>query len=214
MKNIKLMNKFITFEGIDGCGKTTQINLVSKYLNNIGENNIIVREPGGTDVSEKIRQILLDDKNQISNNTETLLFLSSRSQLINEIVIDNIKKKQFTICDRYTDSTLAYQGYGRGLDLSILNTLNNFATSHIKPDITFILDIELSESIKRIGKNRDRMEQSGMKFLARVKNGYYDIAASNKKRYQLINCGNRSIESINDEIINKINDYYKELINV
>ena len=208
------MNKFITFEGIDGCGKTTQINLVSKYLNSIKEDNIIVREPGGTEISEKIRQILLDEKNQISNITETLLFLSSRSQLMNEVVIDNIEKKKFTICDRYTDSTLAYQGYGRGLNIDTLNMLNDFATSHIKPDITFILDIELSESIKRVGENKDRMEQSGLDFLARVKKGYYDIAMNDKNRYKLVDCGHRSIESINNEIIDKINNYYKELINV
>ena len=208
------MNKFITFEGIDGCGKTTQINLVSKYLNSIKEDNIIVREPGGTEISEKIRQILLDEKNQISHITETLLFLSSRSQLMNEVVIDNIEKKKFTICDRYTDSTLAYQGYGRGLNIDTLNMLNDFATSHIKPDITFILDIELSESIKRVGENKDRMEQSGLDFLARVKKGYYDIAMNDKNRYKLVDCGHRSIESINNEIIDKINNYYKELINV
>tara|TARA_Y100000994_G_scaffold170423_1_gene140392 strand:- start:294 stop:920 length:627 start_codon:yes stop_codon:yes gene_type:complete len=208
------MNKFITFEGIDGCGKTTQINLVSKYLNSIKEDNIIVREPGGTEISEKIRQILLDEKNQISHITETLLFLSSRSQLMNQVVIDNIEKKKFTICDRYTDSTLAYQGYGRGLNIDTLNMLNDFATSHIKPDITFILDIELSESIKRVGENKDRMEQSGLDFLARVKKGYYDIAMNDKNRYKLVDCGHRSIESINNEIIDKINNYYKELINV
>jgi len=207
------MNKFITFEGIDGCGKTTQINLVSKYLNSIKEDNIIVREPGGTNVSEKIREILLDDKNEISDSTETLLFLSSRSQLINEIIKNNIKNNIFTICDRYTDSTLAYQGYGRGVEIKMLNMLNDFATSSIKPDLTFVLDIELSESIKRIGENKDRMEQSGLDFLNRVREGYYSIVDSNKERYKLIECGNRSVESINKEIITVVNSFYKGLIN-
>ena len=207
------MNKFITFEGIDGCGKTTQINLVSKYLNSIKEDNIIVREPGGTNVSEKIREILLDDKNEISDSTETLLFLSSRSQLINEIIKNNIKNNIFTICDRYTDSTLAYQGYGRGFEIKMLNMLNDFATSSIKPDLTFVLDIELSESIKRIGENKDRMEQSGLDFLNRVREGYCSIVDSNKERYKLIECGNRSVESINKEIITVVNSFYKGLIN-
>tara|TARA_B100000427_G_C15395609_1_gene545310 strand:+ start:182 stop:805 length:624 start_codon:yes stop_codon:yes gene_type:complete len=206
------MNRFITFEGIDGCGKTTQINLLSEYFYNIKKDNIIVREPGGTNVSEKIREILLDDKNQISDITETLLFLSSRSQLVNEIISNNIQNNIFTICDRYTDSTLAYQGYGRGLENSMLSILNDFATSSIKPDLTFVLDIELSESIKRVGKNQDRMEKSGLDFLNRVKEGYYSILNTNKERYRLIECGNRSIESINDEIIAIINDFYKELI--
>ena len=209
------MNRFITFEGIDGCGKTTQIDLLSQYLDSIGENNIIVREPGGTDVSEKIREILLDEKNKISDSTETLLFLSSRSQLMDEIISNNIKNGQFTLCDRYTDSTLAYQGYGRGLNITILEALNNFATSNIKPDITFVLDINLSESIKRIGKNRDRMEQSGIDFLTKVQNGYYTIINNNNnnKRYKLIDCNNRTIESINNEIITVIKDLYKGFIN-
>ena len=209
------MNRFITFEGIDGCGKTTQIDLLSRYLDSIGENNIIVREPGGTDVSEKIREILLDKKNKISYSTETLLFLSSRSQLMDEIISNNIKNGQFTLCDRHTDSTLAYQGYGRGLNITILEALNDFSTSNIKPDITFVLDINLSESIKRIGKNRDRMEQSGLDFLTKVQNGYYTIInnSDNNKRYKLIDCNNRSIESINNEIITVIKDLYKGFIN-
>ena len=208
------MNRFITFEGIDGCGKTTQIDLLSRYLDSIGENNIIVREPGGTDVSEKIREILLDKKNKISYSTETLLFLSSRSQLMDEIISNNIKNGQFTLCDRHADSTLAYQGYGRGLNIIILEALNNFATSDIKPDLTFVLDIDLSEAMKRIGNNQDRMEQSGLDFLAKVKKGYHAIVQSNSRKYKLIDCGSRNIESINDEIINKINNYYKGLINV
>ena len=209
------MNKFITFEGIDGCGKTTQIDLLSHYLDSIGENNIIVREPGGTDVSEKIREILLDKNNKISYSTETLLFLSSRSQLMDEITSNNIKNDQFALCDRHTDSTLAYQGYGRGLDITTLEALNNFATSNIKPDITFVLDINLSESIKRIGKNRDRMEQSGLDFLTKVQEGYYTIVnnSDNNKRYKLIDCNNRSIESINNEIIAIIKDFYKGFTN-
>ena len=207
------MNRFISFEGIDGCGKTTQINLLSKYLDSIDQDNVIVREPGGTKVSEKIRKILLDNNNHISNETETLLFLSARSQLINEIISKNIKENKFTICDRYTDSTLAYQGYGRGLDLKKIKLLNDFATSNIKPDLTFILDIELSDSIKRIGKNRDRMEESGLDFLRKVSLGYQKIFTENNKRFKLINCGTRSISSINEEIIDIINVFYKGVIN-
>ena len=203
------MNKFITFEGIDGCGKTTQINLLSKHLDNRGKNNIIVREPGGTDISEAMREILLDNKNKISSYTETLLFLAARSQLVDEIIKKNINDNQFTLCDRYIDSTLAYQGYGRGLDKEELNTLNRFATSNIQPDLTFILDINLSESIKRIGKNMDRMEQGGIGFLKKVKKGYQIIANSNKKRYKLIDCKKKGIKTISDEIINSFNDKYK-----
>ena len=203
------MNKFITFEGIDGCGKTTQINLLSKYLDSIKKENIIIREPGGTNISEEIRKILLDNNNNINSYTETLLFLSSRSQLINEVIKESIKKDKFILCDRFTDSTLAYQGYGRGLAVDLLDSLNNFATENIKPDLTFILDVSLSESNKRIcRRDTDRMEQSGYKFLDRVRTGYIEISKKNKDRYILINCLDRNIQSINNEIIEIINKYY------
>ena len=203
------MNNFITFEGIDGCGKTTQIELLSEYLNSINKQNIIVREPGGTNISEDIRKILLDKNNNINSYTETLLFLSSRSQLINEVIKENIKNNNFVLCDRFTDSTLAYQGYGRGLDIRLLDLLNNFATEGIKPDLTFILDISLSESSERIHKRDiDRMEESGLNFLNKVKVGYMQIAKKDKNRYILLDCVNRDIKSISNEIIENINKYY------
>ena len=203
------MNKFITFEGIDACGKTTQIELLSEYLNSIKEENIIVREPGGTSISEEIRKILLDEKNDISSYTETLLFLSSRSQLINEVIKKNINKRKFILCDRFTDSTLAYQGYGRGLDIGLLNSLNDFATENIKPDITFILDVSTEQSSERMNKRDiDRMEQSGIDFLNRVKEGYVKIAQQNKTRYVLLDCLDKSIELIKNEIIETVNSLY------
>ena len=203
------MNKFITFEGIDACGKTTQIELLSEYLNSIKAKNIIVREPGGTTISEQIRKILLDKKNNINSYTETLLFLSSRSQLINEVIKKSIKKGEFILCDRFTDSTLAYQGYGRGLDIGLLDSLNDFATENIKPDLTFILDISVDRSDERINKRDiDRMEQSGADFLNRVKEGYVKIAQKDKTRYILIDCFDRDIKSISNEIIEIINKNY------
>ena len=203
------MNKFITFEGIDACGKTTQIELLSKYLDSIKEKNIIVREPGGTTISEQIRKILLDKKNNINSYTETLLFLSSRSQLINEVIKKSIKKGEFILCDRFTDSTLAYQGYGRGLDIGLLDSLNDFATENIRPDLTFILDVSVDRSNERINKRDiDRMEQSGADFLNRVKEGYVKIAQKDKTRYVLIDCFDRNIKSISNEIIEIINKNY------
>ena len=203
------MNKFITFEGIDACGKTTQIELLSEYLNSIKAKNIIVREPGGTTISEQIREILLDKKNDINSYTETLLFLSSRSQLIYEVIKKSIEKGEFILCDRFTDSTLAYQGYGRGLDIELLDSLNDFATENIKPDLTFILDISVDRSDERINKRDiDRMEQSGTDFLNRVKEGYVKIAQKDKTRYVLIDCFDRDIKSISNEIIEIINKNY------
>ena len=204
------MNKFITFEGIDGCGKTTQINLLSKYLDSKKQDNVIVREPGGTKISEKIREILLDKGNNINSYTETLLFLSSRSQLVNEIIKKNIEQNKFVLCDRFTDSTLAYQGYGRGLNIQLLNDLNNFATQNISPDLTFVLDINLSESNKRINKrNIDRMEQSGKEFLNKVKIGYQKISNIDKDRYIFIDCCGKDIDSIHFSIVKSINERYK-----
>ena len=129
---------FISFEGIDGCGKTTQINLLSNKLNENNIENIIVREPGNTLVSEKIRDILLDNANNINEISETLLFLASRSQLVTEIIEKSIIKNKVILCDRFIDSTIAYQGYGRGLDVNKLINLNSFATKEIYPDLTFI----------------------------------------------------------------------------
>ena len=204
------MNKIITFEGVDGCGKTTQINLLSDYLNNCNKKNVIVREPGGTSISEKIREILLDDSNSISSITETLLFLSSRSQLVNEVIRKEIDNCNFILFDRFVDSTIAYQGYGRGLDIKKLQSLNDFATDNLKPDLTFILDIELSESLRRIhSDNMDRMEKSGESFLKRVISGYKKMALEEKVRYKLIDCNNRIPEDISQEIILHVDKFYK-----
>tara|TARA_B110000438_G_C15522706_1_gene524918 strand:+ start:59 stop:688 length:630 start_codon:yes stop_codon:yes gene_type:complete len=204
------MNKIITFEGVDGCGKTTQINLLSDYLNSRNKENIIVREPGGTCISERIREILLDEDNSINSVTETLLFLSSRSQLVNEIIKKKMNNSKFILFDRFIDSTIAYQGYGRGLDIEKLKSLNDFATENLKPDLTFILDIELSESLRRINTNTmDRMEKSGKSFLKRVISGYKAIALEKQSRYKLIDCNNKKPNDINLEIIYHLDKFYK-----
>ena len=119
--------KLITFEGIDGSGKSTQIKLISEILHKNNIDNIVIREPGGTEISEKIRAILLDNNNTISKYTEALLFLSSRSQLVNEVIKPALNRGCYILCDRYIDSTIAYQGYGRGIDLSQIKVLNDLA---------------------------------------------------------------------------------------
>jgi len=204
------MNKFITFEGIDGCGKTTQIDLLSKYFNNCGKDCIIVREPGDTILSEKIRTILLDNRNSINKNSETLLFLASRSQLVTEIIETSIKKNKIILCDRFTDSTLAYQGYGRGIEINLLRKLNYFATNNLIPDLTFIFDINIKTALERLSyKKNDRMENSGYKFMSRVKNGYIKLARE-EKHYHLIDCDNKDIETINNEVVSIISKVYGE----
>ena len=200
------MKKFISFEGIDGCGKSTQIKLLSEKLTEVGINNIIVREPGDTNISNKIRSILLDKNNKISKISETMLFLSARSQLVNEKIIPFYEDGNIVLCDRYIDSTIAYQGYGRNLDVGMLEKLNKFATKNYIPDITFILDIDCKVAYERLkSSNLDRMELSGIGFLESVSHGYKKIASMNKDRCKVIDCSNKDIITIHEEIINIFN---------
>jgi len=201
-----LKNILITFEGIDGCGKSTQINLLSKYLNNIKMLNSIIREPGGTDISEKIREILLNNNNLIEANAETLLFLSARAQLVNEIMS---KSKNILLCDRYIDSTLAYQGYGRNQDIDLINKMNLFATNNIVPDLTVIFDIDPQIVCKRNNKNLDRMEKFGIDFQNEIRRGYLKIANQNQKRCHIIDCGEKDIRNIHLEVVKVVELYLR-----
>ncbi len=197
---------FITFEGIDGCGKTTQIELLKNSLEKQGENVLLTREPGAKGLGEKLREILLNYEGDVSSNCESFLFLADRAQHIDTIIKPAIEKGIIVICDRHTDSTVAYQGYGRGLDLKQIHYLNNIATSGIKPDLTFILDIDVETSLERIGKARDRMESAGIEFFNRVRNGYIEISKQEPNRVKLIN-GKDSIENIHNQIITYINEF-------
>ncbi len=201
------MNKglFITFEGIDGCGKTTQINLLKEYLENKGYNVLVTREPGAIGLGEKLREILLNYDGDVSSNCESFLFLADRAQHIDTIIKPAIDNGTIVLCDRHTDSTVAYQGYGRELNLKQIHYLNNIATNNIKPDITFILDIDVETSLERIGKNRDRMESAGIDFFNRVRNGYIEISKQEPNRAKLIN-GKNSIEEIKNQIIEMLNE--------
>ena len=195
------MKKFITFEGIDGCGKTTQINLLSEFLNKINLDNYIIREPGNTNISEKIRDILLNKENCISSESETLLFMSARAQLVKEIIIPKLKNNVIILCDRFSDSTLAYQGYGRGINIDVINQLNLFATKNISPYLTIILDVDpLIVLNRKLIKKEDRIESEGAIFQNKVRNGYLEIA-KNTKRCEILNCNNKTIEEVHLEIV-------------
>ena len=194
---------FITFEGIDGCGKTTQINLLKNYLENNGYKVILTREPGAKGLGEKLREILLNYDGEVSSNCESFLFLADRAQHIDTIIKPAIQNGVVVLCDRHTDSTVAYQGYGRSLDLDQIKQLNNIATSGIKPDITFILDIDIETSLTRIGKGRDRMENSGREFFERVRNGYIEISKQEPERVKLLN-GKDTIDDLNKQIIDSV----------
>ena len=183
-----MTGKFITFEGIDGSGKTTQIDLLETALKQRGISTSILREPGGTRLSEKIRDILLDRKNMhLSLSAESLLFVAARAQLMEEKIKPALERDKFVICDRFSDSTIAYQGYGRGLSIEYLEELNKFNTDSIQPDLTFILDIDPEKAALRMSSLAlDRMETTGIEFYLRVQEGYYEIARRFPKRCVLI----------------------------
>jgi len=190
---------FITFEGIDGCGKSTQLNLLAEYLKEKGLEVVITREPGAVGLGEKLREILLNYDGEVSSNCEAFLFLADRAQNIDTIVKPAIESGKVVLCDRHTDSTIAYQGYGRGVDLGQLKMLNNIATSGFKPDLTFIFDIDVETSQLRVGKNKDRMELAGLDFHNKVRDGYLKIAKEEPERVKVINSKD-SIENIFEQV--------------
>jgi len=196
--------KFITFEGIDGCGKSTQAKLLLEYMNKSGVETVLVREPGGTNISESIREILLhSSSSQMGDRTESLLMTASRAQLTQEVIIPNMDQGKFVIADRYSDSTLAYQGGGRNLDIEWLIKLNNYATFTLLPDITFFVDIRSEEALKRLDSNKDRIEGEGIEFQARVRKTYHELAERFNDRYVILD-GYGEIDDIHQKVLNEM----------
>lgn len=191
---------FITFEGIDGCGKTTQMNLLTEYLEKNGYDVVITREPGGKGLGEKIREILLNYDGDVSSNAEAFLFLADRAQNIENIVSPAVEAGKVVLCDRHTDSTIAYQGYGRGVDIERLTMLNNLATGGKKPDLTIIFDIDIETSMTRVGREKDRMESAGIEFFNNVRNGYLEIAKQEPARVKVIE-STRDIQTIHRDVV-------------
>jgi dTMP kinase len=192
----------ITFEGLDYSGKSTQVQLLSDRLATQDYRVLVLREPGGTEIGEKIRKILLDKANSgMTEASEMFLFSASRSQLVQEVVRPALEGGMIVICDRYYDSTTAYQGYGRGIALDVINTINRHATGGLSPDLTFFLDIPIKEIDKRMTaakKNKDRMESNGIEFYARVRDGYLQIA-KNESRYRIVD-GLQPIDDLHEFI--------------
>lgn len=197
---------FITFEGVDGCGKTTQMELLAKYLQDRGYEVIITREPGAKGLGEKIREILLHYDGEVSSRAESFLFLADRAQHIDKIIMPAVKAGKIVLCDRHTDSTIAYQGYGRGVDIDELVMLNNLATGKSKPDLTFVFDIDIETSMSRVGKEKDRMESAGVEFFEKVRKGYLEIAKQEPDRVKVID-STCSIEKIAQEVKDIIDMY-------
>lgn len=191
---------FITFEGCDGCGKTTQLELLAQYLKDKGFDVITTREPGAKGLGVKLREILLNYDGEVSSNCESFLFLADRAQHIDTIVKPAISAGKIVLCDRHIDSTVAYQGYGRGLDLQQINYLNTIATSGLKPDLTLLFDVDTETSMQRVGKNQDRMESAGIEFQERVRQGYLELAKSEPNRIKVLD-SRKTIEQLHQEVL-------------
>lgn len=198
-----MTGKLITFEGIDRCGKSAQIDQLITKLEANRVPFTLLREPGGTIIAEKIRDTLLTkEKELMSPITEYFLYSAARAQLVGEKIIPSLEQGYLVLSDRYYDSSTAYQGYGRDIDLKIVHQINRFATSGIKPDLTFLIDIDLDEMERRkklMNKKLDRMEDQNRTFFEKVRNGYLKIAAQESERFYVID-GKRTIDSIADEI--------------
>ena len=186
---------FITFEGADGCGKTTQIKLIDEYLRNKGYKTLLTREPGAKGLGTKLREILLNYDGEVSPRCESFLFLADRAQHVDCIIKPAVKEGIIVLCDRHTDSTIAYQGYGRGVNIDELKRLNDLATSGLKPDLTIVYDVDVETSQSRVGNEKDRMESAGKEFFERVRKGFLEIAKQEPERVKVID-STKTIEEI------------------
>ncbi len=195
---------FITFEGIDCCGKSTQARLLAERLEDSGRTVQLLREPGNTRLSEHIREILLNKEyTEMNERTELLLFAASRAQLVDEVILPALENNTVVVCDRFFDSTVAYQGYGRQLPLEDIIHINRIATQELVPDMTFFIDITPETAFERcrerLEAERDRMEESGIRFYERVINGYMHLAQEERGRFYVLD-GGKAVEDIHATI--------------
>lgn len=192
---------FLSLEGIDGAGKSTHLEFISEYLKSKGHQVIITREPGGTIIGEKIRELLLMS-DQINHNTELLLYFASRQELISNVIIPNLKNGVSVIADRFVDASIAYQGGGRKLGVEKIRQVYNLLEPRLKTDITFLFDVPLKLAMNRLQRSRqlDRIEKEPEEFFSRVQNTYYQLANSEPERIKII-MTNREIEKTREEII-------------
>ncbi len=200
---------FITFEGADGCGKTTQIQLIKEYLDKKNIENILTREPGGSDLGVHLRKILLHYENPVSNIAETFLYLADRAQHIEYKIKPALESGKIVLCDRHTDSTIAYQGYGREQNIDEIKHLNSIATAGVIPDLTIVFDIDTEIAQKRLQGEKDRLEAEGTEFHKKLRHGYLEIAKNDPKRVKVIDA-NKSIERVFSDTIKVI----EEILNV
>ena len=203
--------RFITFEGGEGCGKSTQIRLLAGRLRAAGREVLLTREPGGTGLAEKIRALVREESDDPPNSrAETLLFLASRAQLVESVIRPALVSGTWVLCDRFADSTFAYQGYGRRLDLDELKRINSFATGGLAPDRTILLNVSPEVSAKRMrareaatNTGADRMEKAGDDFHSRLRRGFLELAAAEPERFSVIQADG-GVEEVGETVWNSI----------
>lgn len=178
---------FITFEGTEGSGKSTHSKMLCNFLKSKGFNVLYTREPGGTVISEKIRNVLLDPKNKDMDVVcEMLLYMAARAQIVEKEILPALKKGKIVICDRFMDATLAYQGYAAGLDTKIIKKVGSLVTKGISPDVTFLLDIGVKQGLLRLRKGKDRIERKSLTFHKKVRKGYLALARQARQRIKIV----------------------------
>jgi len=205
------MSLFLTFEGPDGSGKSTQIRLLHRWLKEQGQPVLLSREPGGTPIGEQIRAVLHDVGNiAMLPNTEILLYSASRAQHVGQVIRPALERGELVLCDRYAESTIAYQGWGHGLDIELLHTITVFATGGLRPDLIIYLDIDVEEGLRRkldafeSGEAEwNRMDQKAQTFHERVRQGYLTMASQEPEKWLVLD-GSRSIEDIHQKIVDRV----------
>ena len=203
---------FITFEGIDGCGKSTQLELAAKKLGEQSFPLLVTREPGGTAIAEKIREILISPQNsEMVNECELLMYLAARAQHVREKIIPAIEQGFVVLCDRFQEATFAYQGFGRNIPLDFLEKINSFATGGLSPDLTFVFDISVdlsNERMQKMNKAKDRLELNGRTFYQKIAEGYRFLAKKEPQIILLLD-GSEPLERISEQVYCKIKDILK-----
>jgi dTMP kinase len=213
-----LVKKLITFEGIEGSGKTTQIKLVAEYLIKKGVELIVTREPSGTDIGRKIGAILFNrEHSDLCAETEMLLFFAARAQHVRELIMPALQQNKLVLCDRFSDATYAYQGFGRSLNQELIKLINDYSSMFLKPDMTLLFDLPVEIGLQRAtARNNqlkessatDRFEREKIDFHRRIREGYLDISRKDPERFRLIDAS-RDIDVIQEEVRRCISDFIK-----
>ncbi len=191
---------FVTLEGPEGAGKTTQLKLLSKQLDASGHKHIVTRDPGGTSLGKQIRRILLNPETPVCPVTELLLYEADRAQHVEEVIKPALKNGVLVLCDRYIDSTIAYQGYARGLDFNIINELNQIATGGLTPDLTILFDIQSEDGLARLHPSgHDRLEREALEFHHKVRKGYHELAAKDPQRWRVLDAS-RAMSVVQEDL--------------